>query len=194
MTKYRGHLPQLADRLFLTDGGIETDLIFNGDFELPHFAAFHLLKDEKGLEALRAYYTRYAAIARDNSYGFILESPTWRASSDWGDKLGYSRPALAAINARAIDLMSELRERFDAPNTPVVISGCVGPRGDGYVPDHVPSREEAESYHAAQIGVFAKSDADLVTAITMTMRTKQLASLARRSPPACQSPLPSRLR
>ena len=168
MPKHRAHLPQIDVSLFLTDGGIETDLIFNDGLELPHFAAFHLLRDVKGTEALRAYFTRYASIARTNGTGFILESPTWRASADWGDKLGYSSAALAVANAKAIDLMRELREQFSEAGAPVVISGCVGPRGDGYIPDPVPSKDESQAYHAAQIGVFAKSEADMITAITMT--------------------------
>src|SRR5262245_15257238 len=168
MPRHRDHLPQFDGALFLTDGGIETDLIFNDGLELPHFAAFHLLRDEKGTEALRAYFTRYASIARANGTGFILESPTWRASADWGDKLGYSSAALAAANAKAIDLMRELREQFSVTGASVVISGCVGPRGDGYIPDLVPSSDEAQAYHAAPIGIFAKSEADMVTAITMT--------------------------
>ena len=90
MPRFRSRLPQIDGGLFLTDGGIETDLIFNDGLELPHFAAFHLLRDGKGTEALRAYFTRYASIAQANGMGFILESPTWRASADWGAKLGYS--------------------------------------------------------------------------------------------------------
>ena len=168
MPRHRGHLPQLDGGLFLTDGGIETDLIFNDGLELPHFAAFHLLRDEKGTEALHAYFSRYASIARANGTGFILESPTWRASADWGEKLGYSPAALVAANAKAINLMRELREQFSEANVPVIISGCVGPRGDGYIPDPVPSTNEAQAYHATQIGIFAKSEADMVTAITMT--------------------------
>jgi S-methylmethionine-dependent homocysteine/selenocysteine methylase len=168
MPRYRKRLPQLDGGLFLTDGGIETDLIFNDGIELPYFAAFHLLKDQKGRAALRAYFERYAAIARDNKTGFILESPTWRASADWGDKLGYSEQALAEANARSIELMCEVRERFASDKSPMVISGCVGPRGDGYDPGQVMSAEEAQRYHARQIGVFARSEADMVTAITMT--------------------------
>jgi S-methylmethionine-dependent homocysteine/selenocysteine methylase len=168
MPRHRSRLPQLDGGLFLSDGGIETDLILNDGLELPHFAAFHLLRDEKGTAALRAYFTRYASIARANGTGFILESPTWRASADWGDKLGYSSAALAGGNSKAIDLMRELREQFSEAGPAVVISGCFGPRGDGYIPDPVPSKDEAQAYHAAQIGIFAKSEADMVTAITMT--------------------------
>ena len=168
MSQYRRSLPQLDGGLFLTDGGIETTLIFHDGLELPYFAAFHLLKDEAGTAALRRYFARYAEIARANGTGFILESPTWRASADWGEKLGYSRAALASANARSIALMQELHSAFEGEGRPTVVSGCVGPRGDGYDPGAVMSPDEAQEYHAAQIGVFADSGADMATAITMT--------------------------
>jgi S-methylmethionine-dependent homocysteine/selenocysteine methylase len=169
MNRYRQHLPQLDGGLFLTDGGIETTLIFRDGLELPHFAAFHLLKDEAGTAALRRYFTRYAEIARANRTGFILESPTWRASADWGARLGYSAAALAAANAQAIALMHEVRRAFQAEGgAPLVVSGCVGPRGDGYDPGAIMSPGEAQAYHAGQIGVLAAAGADMATAITMT--------------------------
>src|SRR5919107_5264967 len=105
MPKYRANLPLLADRLFLTDGGLETTLIFHEGIALAHFAAFDLLKRPQGVQALRRYYARHAAIAEANGLGFILESPTWRASADWSEKLGYSRSELVAINRDAITLM-----------------------------------------------------------------------------------------
>jgi len=154
--------------LFLTDGGIETTLIFHAGLDLPFFAAFHLLKDEQGAAALRQYFASHAAIARQYGVGFILESATWRASSDWGNKLGYSRQALDEANRKAIALLHELRLELETDRVPMVISGCVGPRGDGYDPGVIMSPEEAEAYHAAQIGTFAATEADLVTAITMT--------------------------
>jgi S-methylmethionine-dependent homocysteine/selenocysteine methylase len=169
MSPYRTHLPQLDGGLYLTDGGIETTLIFHDGLELPHFAAFHLLKDEAGTAALRRYFTRYAEIARANRTGFILESPTWRASADWGARLGYSAAALAAGNAQAIALMHEVRRAFQAEGgAPLVVSGCVGPRGDGYDPGAIMSPGEAQAYHAGQIGVLAAAGADMATAITMT--------------------------
>jgi len=168
MAKYRHHLPQLNGDLFLTDAGIETTLIFHEGLDLPYFAAFHLLKDEEGRQALKKYFRRHAAIARENGTGFILESATWRASADWGDKLGYSAQELDAANRKAIDLLHELREELETDRSPMVISGCVGPRGDGYDPGKVMSPEEAEAYHGRQIRVFAEAGADLVTAITMT--------------------------
>jgi S-methylmethionine-dependent homocysteine/selenocysteine methylase len=167
MAKYRHALPQLGGDLFVTDGGIETCLIFHDCLELPLFAAFHLLREKSGMEALRRYYRRYAAIAESNGAGFVFESPTWRASPDWGHKLGYSAAALAEANQRSIALGCELRQAVGEA-MPVVISGCVGPRGDGYSPARLMAADEAEAYHARQIETFAASEADMVTAITMT--------------------------
>src|SRR5262245_11163342 len=160
MSQYRKNLPQLSGGLFLTDGGIETTLIFHDGIDLPHFAAFHLLKDAA---ALRRYFARYAEIARANGTGFILESPTWRASADWGEKLGYSAGALASANARSIAMMQELREDLEGNGAPFVVSGCVGPRGDGYDPGAAMSADEAQDYDAGQIDVFEGTAADMVT-------------------------------
>jgi S-methylmethionine-dependent homocysteine/selenocysteine methylase len=166
--KYRNRLPQLSGGLFLTDGGIETTLIFHDGLDLPYFAAFHLLRDRDGREALVRYFERYIAIAKADGSGFILESPTWRASTDWGDKLGYTPDDIAAANHDAIGLMLELRTRHETARMPIVVSGCVGPRGDGYDPGQAMSADDAERYHAHQIGAFAGAGTDMVTAITMT--------------------------
>jgi S-methylmethionine-dependent homocysteine/selenocysteine methylase len=167
MTKYRDSLPQLSNAFFLTDGGIETTLIFHEGLDLPHFAAFHILKDKAGYEALRKYFRTYAALAKRYETGLVLESPTWRANPDWASKLDYGAEALAQANRKAIDLLCEIREEFESEKTPMVISGCVGPRGDGYVPAETMSMQEAQEYHGAQIGTFSRTAADLVTAITM---------------------------
>ncbi len=164
---YRERLPQLDGGLFLTDGGIETTLIFHQGLELPLFAAFDLLKDDEGTEELRRYYAPYAANARERGLGLVLESPTWRASPGWAEQLGYSLEQLHALNRKAIALMEELRAEYSS-DAPIVISGCVGPEGDGYAPETILSAEEAERYHAVQIGTFADTAADMVTAITMT--------------------------
>jgi homocysteine S-methyltransferase len=178
MSKHRSRLPQLGGGLFLTDGGIETDLIFHDGQELPHFAAFHLLRTKDGREVLRRYFERYLEIAASARQGFILESPTWRASADWGDKLGYSQAAIAAANADAIALMHELRDAHETDATPIVVSGCVGPRGDGYVLDQVMTEDQAKQYHSRQIDTFAKAGTDMVTAITMT-NTNEAIGIAR---------------
>lgn len=167
MAKYRNQLPQLSNRLFLTDGGIETTLIFNEGVELPYFASFHLLKDEAGTNVLRRYFTRYAELAASRGLGAVLESPTWRANYDWAAKLGYDAAALAEANCKSIALLEEIRAGFEAPDRPIVISGNLGPRGDGYRPEGRMSVQQAKEYHAAQIDVFAGSAADMLAAFTM---------------------------
>lgn len=164
---YRARLPQLEGGLFLTDGGIETSLIFHRGLELPLFAAFDLLKSDEGTQALREYYAPYVALARERDLGFILESPTWRASRRWGQELGYSEDDIDTINRKAIGLMDEIRSGFDS-DEPCVVSGCIGPHDDGYSPTITLSPEEAEEYHSGQVRTFSETSADMVTAITMT--------------------------
>jgi len=167
MTKYRSKLPQLGGGLFLTDGGIETTLIFHEGLEIPDFAAFHLLKTPDGEAVLRKYFRTYAAIARRFGTGLILESATWRANADWGTRLGYTSEALADANRKAIGLLELIRNEYETNQTQVVISGCVGPRGDGYVPHNAMSEQQAEAYHREQVDTFASSAADMVCAITL---------------------------
>jgi S-methylmethionine-dependent homocysteine/selenocysteine methylase len=148
--------------MFITDGGMETVLIFQQGIDLPDFAAFVLLDDPAGVETLRAYYRTYIEIARTREVGIVLDTPTWRANPDWGERLGYGPDALADVNRRGVALLEELR----SPG--VVVSGCIGPRGDGYRVDSTMSAGEAERYHAPQVDIFARTSADLVSALTLT--------------------------
>lgn len=158
-------LPQMSGDLFVTDGGIETTLIFDYGIDLPLFAAFPLLATEDGREALRRYYRSHASVAAAHGTGFVFESATWRASPDWAQKLGISQEELIALNRCSVSVMAELREEF--PGLRSVLSGCIGPRGDGYDPGEIMSPEEAEAYHSDQIRTFATTEVDLVTAITI---------------------------
>lgn len=167
MAKYRNALPQLGSGFYLTDGGIETTLIFHEGLEIPDFAAFHLLKTLEGEAALRKYFRTYAEIASRFGTGLILDGATWGANADWGTRLGYMPDALANANRKAIHLLEEIRNEYETDRTPVVISGCLGPRRDGYVSDRTMSEQEAEDYHLAQIETFAGSAADMVCALTM---------------------------
>ena len=164
---YRNALPQLDGRLYLTDGGIETTLIFHQGIELPDFAAFDLLRRPGGEAALREYFRVYGRIAARFKAGLILESATWRASADWGLRLGYSPRDLEEVNRRAITMLERIRDELKETKTIAVISGCVGPRGDGYQPERVMTVDKARRYHSVQIETFAGTAADMVSAITM---------------------------
>jgi homocysteine S-methyltransferase len=168
MPRYRHALPQLGPKIFLTDGGLETTLVFLEGLDLPCFAAFPLVAEEAGLETLRRYFRPYLETAVESGAGFILDTPTWRANADWGEKLGYAPRALAEINRQSVALAAEMRDAHATERVPIVIEGVVGPRGDGYRADARMSAQEAQGYHAAQIEAFRDTEADMVAAITMT--------------------------
>ncbi|NNE12453.1 MAG: homocysteine S-methyltransferase [Ilumatobacter sp.] len=168
MNHHRTALPQLDAAAFLADGGIETSLIFDDGIDLPDFASFHLLSTTAGRRALERYFERYAELAVRFSTGIVLETPTWRSSPDWGARLGYSFEDLMRINGEAVRLVDGVRRRFETPSAPIVVSGCVGPRGDGYDPGQLMTAEEARAYHAPQIRAMTEAGADMISAITMT--------------------------
>ena len=162
----RQALPQLGDEVFLTDGGMETDLIFNRGLDLPLFASFVLLDDPDTAAVVRDYFGEYLRIAAETGHGLVLETPTWRASSDWGEQLGYDDARLADVNRRGVQNLLDLREQDGGGR--VVISGCVGPRGDAYADLGSMTVDEASQYHSVQIGVLADSGVDLVSVLTLT--------------------------
>ena len=168
MSLYRDGLPQLSGGVFLTDGGLETDLIFHQGIELPHLAAYILLEDEAGVERLERYFAEYLAIAGELGTGFVLESPTWRANESWARKIGTPLEALPDLNRKAIDLLAGLRDQYAGDVAPIVISGCVGSPFDAYRPEDILSEREAARYHRSQIAIFSDTRADMVTALTLT--------------------------
>ncbi|HET7820006.1 MAG TPA: homocysteine S-methyltransferase family protein [Ornithinibacter sp.] len=153
---------------YVTDGGLETDLIFHHGVELPHFAAFPLLVDPKGRELLTDYYAAYAGIAAAAGAGLFLETPTWRANSDWGARLGVGADGLAGVNTDAVRLLAELGAQYAGDVAEVVVAGTVGPRGDGYVAGEEMDPWEARDYHLPQARALADAGADLVSSLTLT--------------------------
>ena len=160
-------LPHETDTRFLMDGGLETTLVFEHDLDLPHFAAFPLIDSEEGRELLGNYFRTYLDIAAEHGTGFVLETPTWRANPDWGDLLGYDAEVLAEANRRTVSFLEEIRGQY-ADRCEIVLSGCIGPRGDGYVVGTEMTIGEAREYHARQIGALAEAGVEMLTALTMT--------------------------
>lgn len=165
--KTQATLPHQSKQLFLTDGGLETTLVFEEEIDLPYFAAIDMLNTEEGKQLLRAYYRGYAHYAKTHDTGFVLESATWRASPDWAEKLGYSQTQLKALNQAAINLCQEIRDDYQTSTSPMPISGNLGPRGDGYVVSERMSDDEAMSYHSTQIGFLKLAGVDFVSAFTI---------------------------
>ncbi len=155
-------------RLLVTDGGLETTLIFHDGIDLPYFAAFPLLDDEHGRAALRRYYNAYAEAARRSGAGCILDTPTFRASPDWAAKIGYQPTQLPSVIADAVSLLREIRGTWEQRGVRIAINGAIGPRGDGYSAAETMDGDAAEAYHLPQIQAYAAAGADVVTAQTMT--------------------------
>jgi S-methylmethionine-dependent homocysteine/selenocysteine methylase len=161
-------LPQLQGRLFITDGGLGTTIIFHEHRELPHFASFMLLGDTRGRQALWRYYASYAELAQNFDTGVVLDSPTWRANRDWGAMLGYDAQALKDANAKAVTLLLHLRELYETERNPIVIGGNIGPRGDGYIACDSEGIRIAADYHRPQVESLIDAGVDMISALTMT--------------------------
>jgi homocysteine S-methyltransferase len=170
MNAIRKSLPQLGGDLFLTDGGIETTLIFLESLDLPHFAAIDALRSGEGEAALRRYFRAYLGLAERFRTGLVLESATWRASAGWGQKLGYPTDELRRLNERAVRMLEDVRAESRSAGARTVISGCIGPRGDGYSLGQVMTEREAEDYHSEQVRIFANTAA-MPVAISFTVET-----------------------
>lgn len=159
-------LPQF-DRLFVADAGLETDLIYNRGIDLPSFASIALMRTEGGRRELERYFRAFIDLARRVGTGCLLETATWRASPDWAPKIGISLDDLALCNRAAVESLKTLRARY-GEGPAILISGCIGPRGDGYDPGAIMSADEAERYHRWQAVALAAGGPDLLSAITMT--------------------------
>lgn len=160
-------LPQLHSR-FLTDAGLETDILFTRGIDLPHFSSSTLFRSEGGKAALLDYYRGFLDLAARKQVGFILESATWRASPDWAEPLGLSTDELDGLVRDAIAMLVQLKEEYAGRVPQLVVSGCVGPRGDGYDPGKTMQVAEARDYHLHQIAVMKEAGAEMISAITMT--------------------------
>ncbi len=168
MSNFRQGLPQLSGDLYLTDAGIETDLIFNHGIEIREFAAHTLLPDEAGREALANYLRGYLSLAKEYDAGLVLDSQTWKAHMHWADDLGASEQELHEANKDAIALIAGLRDEFANNSKPIVLNGVIGPRGDAYAPEAAVAAGESEAYHARQINWLAETEVDMITALTFT--------------------------
>lgn len=164
MTAQPTPLPQLDGELWIADGGLETTLLFVDGIDLQHFAAFPLVDSEDGRAALNRYYQPYLDLADSRGLGIVLDTPTWRASLDWGARLGYEPVRLESVNRRAVRFVASL---LTGRATRAVVNGAVGPRGDGYVVGATMSIPEATTYHRMQARAFAAAGAGMMTAVTM---------------------------
>lgn len=173
-----GGLPQLDGTLMTCGGGFETWLQYVDGFELRHFCAFELLNDPRGVECLRDYHRKVVEASVGNGFGVINEGLHYRSSRDWGELIGFSKDALEEINIRGIEFYRDFAREYETEETPMLVGGVIGPRGDAYNVGRTPDAAEAEDYHSEQIQTFKKAGADLVTAATFSS-VEEVIGLAR---------------
>jgi len=157
-----------TDSPYLTDGGLETFMVFDKGFELPCFSSHVLLETETGRAELRAYFERFLALAAQSQRGFVLDTATWRSNSGWGPQLGLSESELRHANAAAVAFAKDIRSNHESKGLSIPINGIVGPAGDGYKPDAMLSAGAALRIHTPQVRTFAQAGVDMVSAMTMT--------------------------
>ena len=156
MARYPDGLPQTRGQACITDAGLETSLVFIDKLDLPCFAAFPLVDSVTGRKHLGDYFRPFLELAAERGAGFVIDTPTWRANSDWGEKLGYEGDALAEANRRSVVFTRELVDMVPAA-APVIVNGVLGPRGDGYRAEARMTPDEAQAYHAPQIAALEVS-------------------------------------
>jgi S-methylmethionine-dependent homocysteine/selenocysteine methylase len=171
VARFRHGLPQLDGSLFLTDAGLETDLIFNHGIELRAFAAHTILADPGAMAIVRHYFEGFLALAAEFNAGFVLDTMTWRAHPHWSSELGESSAELRAATETAVGFAANLRDRADNQQ-PIVINAVTGPCGDAYRPDHKIEVDAAAEYFSQQLAWIAATEADMVTALTFNQATE----------------------
>lgn len=157
-----------ADAPWLTDGGLETSMIYHEGLDLPYFAAFTLLETATGRAALTRYFDTFATLARQADTGLVLDTPTWRAGTTWGAVMGLDAARVSQINRDAVEFCAAYRAAHEPNGLPIVLNGVIGPSGDGYAIGRALTADEAVIHHRVQVAALAAAGVDLITAVTMT--------------------------
>ena len=166
-SKSQSLLREIGDQVLLTDGGLETVMVFLEGMDLPQFASFSLLDSDEGRAALTKYYTAFLDEAAAQRAGFILDSVTWRASAGWGQVMGLEADRIDAVNREAVAFVQAMRAARPKRQR-ILISGVIGPHGDAYAPEQVLSAAAAQEYHRRQVEVLAASGVDMISAMTIS--------------------------
>lgn len=168
MTDSRLNHLMTSNRVWLTDGGLETSIIFLDGIDLPMFASFHLLENDEGRRALQRYFEQYVTLAKAARTGFVLDTATWRSGAFWASLLNRTEEEMATVTKAATSYAVEMRNAHESVDTPIIVNGVLGPAGDGYQPAALWAPEDAQALHAKQIVWMKEAGAEMVSAVTIT--------------------------
>lgn len=158
--------PRKPGMIYLTEGGAETEIMFRHGHELREFAMFELMDRPDAVSDLQGMYRKLLDTIARHGFAAMLAGFDYRASPDWGAKLGYSPAGLAELQHRCIEFLREVSEPYHAEFPDIVICGCVGPRGDAYAMNRDITADEAEEYHLVQLETLKDCGVDLVWGAT----------------------------
>jgi homocysteine S-methyltransferase len=161
-----GFPAQRPDLLYLTEGGQETEIMYKFGHELPEFAMYPLLDSPKAMADLEGMYERVLDTAAEHGFAALLTGLDYRASPDWGAKLGYSRQGLAEALAQSIGFLRDVAQPYAGQVVQIACGSMVGPRGDAYSLNRTITAEEAEEYHSFQIDAVKRAGAEFISAVT----------------------------
>jgi S-methylmethionine-dependent homocysteine/selenocysteine methylase len=158
--------PQKDGRIYLSEGGTETEISYKYGFELPEFAMFPLLDNPEAVSQMQGMYRKYLDVVAKHGMCALIGGLDYRASPDWGKLLGYSPQGLAEANHKSIDFLREVASEYASDIPEILIQGLIGPRGDAYERNISISENEAEDYHSIQLTTLKEANVDLALAIT----------------------------
>lgn len=157
-----------TSRPYMTNGGLETFMVFEKGYDLPCFSSHVLLETDDGRNAIVDYYEKFLNIAKQSNRGYVIGTETWRLNEGWAGELGLSNEELLKKNIEAVKFAKQVRSANETDQFPIVINGIIGPTGDGYVVEHILSVDDAMALHASQIHTLAESGVDMISALTLT--------------------------
>jgi len=157
---------QTPGTIYLTEGGQETEVMYRHGFELPEFAMFPLLDNPAAFDVMRAMYQSYLDVAARHDCVALIGGLDYRASPDWGRKIGLTDQQLADYQQRSIDFLRDVAAPYAGQLPGVMFVGCIGPRGDAYSLNKTITAEEAEEYHSFQLEGLKAAGVDLAKAMT----------------------------
>ncbi|MEM7195060.1 MAG: homocysteine S-methyltransferase family protein [Pseudomonadota bacterium] len=152
---------------YITEAGIETEIMYKWGYELPHFAMFPLLDNAEAAETIRSMYRRYLDVVARYGHNALIGGFDYRASPDWGTKLGYSAASLADANIASIEFLRDVASEYDHQIPNALFAGYIGPRGDAYLGKGGMDRTEAMDYHSVQLSTLKTAKVDLAWAVTL---------------------------
>lgn len=173
----RRSIPPLSTKPFLTDGGLETTIVYKEKIDLPCFAAITLLSTTQGTELLRRLYIKYVDVALSHNAGIVLEARVWRGAPIWAQPLGLTSAELIALNVKAVELLLDLRQQVETQSTPIVISGNIGPLSDAYKLSNRPGREFVREQYREQIKALVDAGVDMLSITTITDTEEMIAAI-----------------